>query len=109
MHVGDLYGFTLIRSTSWSGRVTVYVHSSAHGALRNVRISGAWGADAAGTASCLTGTRGYCTVTSPKLPFTATTVTFTITGLSRSGYFYDAPSNHDPDGSSDGTTVAIVR
>jgi hypothetical protein len=30
-------------------------------------------------------------------------------GATLSGYTYDADANHDPDGSSDGTTITVTR
>jgi hypothetical protein len=36
-------------------------------------------------------------------------VTFTITGMSKSGFSYAAGSNHDPDGDSNGTSIVVTK
>jgi hypothetical protein len=36
-------------------------------------------------------------------------VTFTITGMAKSGFTYAGASNHDPDGDSNGSTITVTR
>jgi hypothetical protein len=37
-----------------------------------------------------------------------TSATFTVTGVSASGFSYNA-ANHDPDGDSNGSSIAVVK
>jgi serine protease len=109
VHVGDIDATVSTKAGSWSARVTVYVHNASHGAVRGATVTGAWSAGASGVAGCVTDRRGRCTVTSPKMSLGTAGVSFTVTAVSRAGYAYTASSNHDPDGSSNGTTITIVR
>jgi hypothetical protein len=36
-------------------------------------------------------------------------VTFTVTGATRSGFTYTPASNHDPDIDSNGTSIVVLR
>ena len=57
----------------------------------------------------LTGnTSGVCSMTSQNIGV-KNSVRFDVAALSKSGSSYDAAANHDPDGSSNGTTVTVTR
>ena len=107
MHIGDLDA-TASGKNDWNARVTVYVHTNTHGLLSGATVTGVWGGSASGTASCVTDRKGKCTVQSPRVPSNST-VTFTVSGVTRTGWSYDAAANHDPDGGSNGTTVSVSR
>ena len=55
------------------------------------------------------GRKGTCTVASPAVARTSTEITFRVMGATAAGYTYDKGANHDPDGSSDGTTITITK
>jgi hypothetical protein len=38
-----------------------------------------------------------------------TSVSFTVNNLSKTGYTYQPSANHDPDGDSNGTTIAVKK
>jgi hypothetical protein len=59
-----------------------------------------------GPSSCATGAGGSCTVHTSNLSSPAK-VTLTITGVVIAGGTYDAGSNQDPDGDSNGTSITI--
>ena len=40
---------------------------------------------------------------------TGETITFAVTGMMISGYVYKSAANHDPDGSSNGSTIFVRR
>jgi hypothetical protein len=87
----------------------VYVHNSSHGLCPALVVMGAWSGGASGTSSCTTGSLGRCTLTSPRVALSAASITFTVTGVSKSGFTYDPSANHDPDGDSTGTVITVIR
>jgi len=109
LHIGDLDGSPSLRRNFWSARVTVYVHDASHALVSGAVVTGTWSGGASGTATCTTGRKGQCSLTSQKAPGSAASITFTVTDVSDTGYGYDASANHDPDGSSDGTVIVITQ
>ena len=109
VHIGDLDGSIQLRRSNWNARVTVYVHDASHNLVLGAVVTGTWSGGAAGTSSCTTSSQGRCTLTSPRAPLSATSITFTVTGVSKSGFTYDASANHDPDGDSTGTVIVVTR
>ena len=63
------------------------------------------------TGSCTTATNGTCSVKTGKLANTVTGVTFTVTGVAKTGTTYAAASNHEPDtgDTSTGTSITVNR
>lgn len=108
MHVGDLDGAAVVRRNQWEGQVKVTVVDGAatpspvDGAL----VTGTW--DTGAQATCTTSADGVCTVTEVARKGVEA-LTFSVDGVTRSGYTYDASANTDPDGDSDGTTITVVR
>jgi serine protease AprX len=109
IHVGDLDGASTRLSKSWTATVTILVHNSNEQPVANAVVSGKWSKGASGTASCTTDTSGQCVVSKTGNKNTTTSVTFSITGVTYPTLSYQASSNHDPDGDSNGTTIMIVR
>ena len=106
MHVGDLDGVVKTgRGGSTTLIVTITVHNASHQPLTGVLVTGTW--SNGGTASCTTANNGRCKVT--RSYGTMTSLTFTVTGLTRSGYSYEPSANHDPDGDTTGTAITVVR
>ncbi len=108
IHVGDLDG-SASGSRSWQASVRILVHDAAHNPLANVTVSGTWSSGATGSAQCVTGSDGTCSVTKGSLRRTVQGVTFSVTKLARSGYTYSSSLNHDPDGDSNGTIIIVSR
>jgi hypothetical protein len=112
-HVADLDGTSAnIGGNRWRATATVTVHDTAHNPLSNVTVNGDWSAgDASGrTRSCTTNGAGQCSLTSGRLNRTVNpSVSFTVNSLAGAGATYYQAANHDPDGDSDGTTIAIPR
>jgi hypothetical protein len=108
LHVGDLDGVAS-QKASWQAKITITVHDASDAPISGVTVGGAWGGGAAGTATCKTGRKGTCTVASPAVAPATTEVTFRVMGATAAGYTYGAGANHDPDGSSDGTTITIKK
>jgi hypothetical protein len=109
MHVGNLDGSSAAQNQRrWRATVTITVHDANENLLSGVTVSGAWGSGTSGTGSCTTGADGTCSITSSTIANSQTSVSFTVSDLSLSGYTYDPSANHDPDGDSNGTTITIA-
>jgi serine protease AprX len=107
MHVGDLdRSAALKKGGSWTATVTIAVHDGSHAPVSGVVVSGSWSDGTTG--QCTTNASGACSLTK-SLGKRVSSVTFTVTSLSRSGYVYQASANHDPDGDSTGTAITVTR
>ena len=88
--------------------MTVTIHTSADLPVAGVTVTGTWSDAAQGSASCVTGASGVCSVTKSNLKSNQSTATFTVTQVGDVDAVYDAIANHDPDGDSDGTSISIA-
>lgn len=109
MHVGDLDAASTKQGTKWTANVTITVHDANHNPLANATVTGNWSNGATGTASCTTGSNGQCSVNKSGIRGGKSSVTFTVNNVTRSSYTYASASNHDPDGSSNGTRIVIPK
>ena len=107
MHVTDLDAAATRQTTRWTAKVTIRVRNSSGGAVANVRVTGTWSTGE--TASCTTGSGGNCTVTKSKIGNGRTSVTFQVTGATKSGWAYLASANSDVEGDSNGTQITVFR
>jgi hypothetical protein len=55
------------------------------------------------------GGNGTCIVLYPGLSNKRKSVSFSVSSLTKSLYTYASSSNHDPDGSSNGTTIKVNK
>jgi hypothetical protein len=92
----------------WRAQVTILVHDGSHQAVSGGVVAGIWSGGTSGMGSCTTGSDGRCVITSPSLPLSAPTATFTVGSVTKSGLQYQPAANHDPDGSSNGTTIVVA-
>ena len=109
MHVGDLDGTSATNKSGWTGTVTVAAHDGNHVLLSGVTVSGTWSGGYSGTGACTTGSNGLCQVKTGTISKKNTSVTFTVSGAAKTSYVYQAADNHDPDGDSNGTSIAIQK
>lgn len=105
IHVGDLDGSPGGKRGS-QAVVTITVHDQNHNPVSGVIVTGGWTGGASGT--CTTDPTGRCSV-SRAWSRKQASLTFTVTGLSKSGYTYQPGANHDPDGDSSGTSISVVK
>ena len=105
VHVADLDASTNGKGARWTARVTVTVHGTAHQTVAGAIVSGRW--NGATNTFCTTDSAGRCTLQLSKV--TGASATLAVTGVSKSGATYDAAANHDVDGGSNGTTIAVSR
>ena len=83
---------TNVNTKSWRATVTAAVRDGTGAALANATVSGTWTAGTPDT--CTTGAAGTCTVTSDNLNRrNVSSVTFTVTGVTRAGYTYTPAAN----------------
>ena len=114
IHVGDLDGITSVSGSTWSATVEVTVHDANHSPLNGATVVGTWtGAGALASNTCTTGElggNGTCIFLAPSLSMkTKKSVSFTVSSVTMTGMTYQSSANHDPDGSSNGTTIKVNR
>jgi hypothetical protein len=114
IHIGDLDGMTSVSGSTWGATVEITVHDANHAVLNGATVVGTWtGAGSLASNTCTTGDlggNGTCIVLAPGLSLKAKkSVSFTVTNVTMSGKTYQSSANHDPDGSSNGTTIKVNR
>lgn len=107
--MGDLDGSQVLSRKGWTATVTIAVHDAHHVPVAGAVVTGRWSGGASGSGSYTTNVSGICAVSKKNLKLSVAGVTFTVTGVSKSGYAYLASANHDPDGDSNGTTITELR
>lgn len=109
MHVGDLDNVSTLSGNRWNASVRITVHDSSENPVANATVSGSWSNGTTGSASCTTNGAGQCTITRTRLRNNVSSVTLTVTNVTRAGFVYSAAANHDPDGDSNGTVINVTR
>jgi hypothetical protein len=112
IHVGDLDGSSQRSGNGWSASVNIRVHDAAHASLNGATVVGQWSVGGLASDTCTTGELGgvgTCTVLHPSLKRSTRNVRFTVTSVTIAGRTYAATQNHDPDGSSNGTSQTVNR
>jgi PKD repeat protein len=106
-HVADLDGAGTVQQSVWNATVTITVHDSRHAVVSSALVTGLW---TDGTsATCTTNADGQCAVIRSGIPRKTRSVDFSVTNVTRPAFVYKAADNHDPDGSSSGTTISISK
>jgi subtilisin family serine protease len=109
LHIGDLDRSSVKSGTKWNGTVTIYVHDTNHQPVAGATVYGKWSNGATGNVSCVTNSSGFCAITKTGLKTSVASITFTVTNMTHPGFTYQASSNHDPDGDSNGTTIIVLK
>jgi hypothetical protein len=112
MHVGDLDAFPSGGGTTWSVTVEVTVHDVNHQALNGATVTGTWSVGGLNVDTCTTGGgggTGTCILLAPSIKKSVKSVTFTVTTVTAPNRTYQSSANHDPDGSSNGTSIKVNR
>jgi Tol biopolymer transport system component/PKD repeat protein len=107
MHVGDLDRNSTKQGNNWTAIVTVTIHGGSHNAVSNATVSGSW--STGGTGSCVTNASGKCTVSKSGISKNIASVTFTVGNVTHATLSYKAAENHESDGDSNGTSIAMNR
>jgi hypothetical protein len=108
VHVGDLDGSFSTSANTWSATVEVTVHDANHNLVSGATVSGNWSPSNPAN-QCTTGGNGICSIVYASIPKATKSVSFAVNGVTRTGYTYQPTANHDPDGSSNGTTIFVTR
>jgi hypothetical protein len=111
IHVGDLDPATM-NGQRWSATVHIEIHDANHNRINGATAVGAWNRPGLASDTCTSGelgTLGRCLVLFPGLSKIFATVSFTVNSVTMTGRTYQPGLNHDPDGSSNGTTQRVNR
>lgn len=119
IHVHDLDDLSeKLARGAWKGVVDVTVRDSAEGSVTGFTVSGTFTQNGSNIKlSCTDGEstdadgdlNGVCRLDSGQFPGNQGQASFTVTDVTLSGYTYDSPANHDPDGDSDGSTIQLSK
>jgi hypothetical protein len=90
MWIGGLTSSATASRNSWTASVRIAVVGP--GPVSGVSVVGTWSAGSGGT-GCTTGSDGTCLVVSSNLNKKTSAVTFTVTGLTKTGWVYDSTKN----------------
>ncbi len=105
-HVGDLDAFSSGRGRRWNVSIWTLVHDENHVLVADATVTFAYSGTYLGTLTCTTDASGACTIDGPAK---GKSVTFTVTGITHASRSYASAGNHDPDGDSNGTVIAVTR
>jgi uncharacterized repeat protein (TIGR01451 family) len=109
-HIGDLDGSAAaVNKKAWKATVQIVAHDAQHNLLGGATVTGKWSGGSTATSSCTTNGSGTCAVATGNINTSKSSASFDITGISYNGWPYDATKNHDPDGSSTGTHVVVLK
>ncbi len=113
IHIGDLDPSAMNSGGNrWSATVHIEVHDANHNRINGATAVGAWNRPGLASDTCTSGelgTLGRCLVLFPSLSKLMATVSFSVGSVTMSGRTYVPSQNHDPDGSSNGTTQKVNR
>ncbi len=91
--ISALTGSASGNRNNWSATATAEVRTTAGAVVSGAVVSFSWSGTASGTGSCTTGANGRCSRSVGGLRNAATSITFTVTGVSASGVTNDASRN----------------
>lgn len=110
MHVGDLDGSSTNQGSTWTAIVSITVHDANENPVADATVSGTITYNGNSTSvSCLTDNSGQCSVSKSGIPKKNGSATFTVSNVTHQTLPYDANANHDPDGDSNGTSIAVNK
>jgi subtilisin family serine protease len=95
IHLGALAGTKVVSKKNWTASATATVHDASHGLVSGALVSFSWqlNTGVTGTGSCTTGTDGACAYVKSGLKSNVASITFTVTGISKTGATYDASAD----------------
>ena len=113
IHVADLDATASPGSRGkWNATITVTVADSFGQAITGVGVTvvGFWSDDPSTPVIVTTDpSTGQATITNSNINKNTSSVSFTISSLSLTGFVYDPAANEDPDGDSDGTVIQVLK
>lgn len=113
VHVGNLAIRQVWLSRSWEVYPTILVHGRTmlgdHAAIDLAVVTVTASGAANGTFTCTTDSTGNCTLNFTGLSTKSTSLTLTITNISKTGYKYDPTANHGGLLSAGSATITVFR
>jgi hypothetical protein len=115
LHVGDLDNNSGNAGPNWNARVRIFVHDGSDNLVGGAVVTGSWSNGATGTGTCTTGTNGgdlgRCQIARNGVSDSVSSVTFTVTNVTKAGSTYQPADNHDPDGEppTPGTVITVTQ
>ena len=91
LHVAALDSYTELNRNRWNAFVTITVHDQNNTPVAGATVNGIW--TSSSSSSCVSDAAGRCTVSDSKLKTSVTSTRFSVTGIAKNGYLYDASSN----------------
>ena len=109
-HIANLDSSSINEGSTWTAEVAITVHDGNHNPLPGATVTATWGAAASGTvSSSATDDSGICRLTFTGIHKKESSVTLTIDNVAHQNLEYDADSNHDENGNSDGTAIVVGK
>ena len=102
VHVGDLE-ITKTGNKRWTAHVGVTVHDDDHFPASGLTVHGYWSGGSSDSGSCITNSNGMCQIS---MSTRDSNLAFSVTNIVGVGFEYTG-QNHDQNGNSDGTSIAI--
>jgi PKD repeat protein len=93
VHIGNITMAKTTKSRNVRATATVPVLNASGNPVAGATVTGKWSGIVSGTSSGVTGSTGTVKLTSPSTSKTSGTFTFTVTGVTVSGYTYDSAQN----------------
>jgi hypothetical protein len=107
LHSADLDGSSANAGKNWKATVTATIHDGNHNAVAGATVSVQWTGGFSGFATGTTDSNGRCVFTSGNIAKTSSSATLTVLNVTHPVLTYQASTNHDPDGDSNGTAITV--
>lgn len=95
MHLGGLIGSSRAVGKNWSATVSVVVDDGNEIPLAGATVFGFWSGANNGSASCVTGENGGCSLSSGRITGQETYIIFSVDQVALTSYSYQEADNHD--------------
>jgi hypothetical protein len=110
MHIGDLDGTSTNEGRTWTAILTATVHRADESLLDGATVTFTITVNGTSTTgSCTSGSNAQCTVSLSGIVKRIKSATFAVKGVTHAAETYSSRDNHDADGNSDGTTIAVPK
>ena len=86
-----LESYTQANRNRWDAFVTITVHDQNNASVAGASVNGIW--TNGRSSSCTTDDVGQCTVSNTRLKTSIDSMGFSVTGIVKTGYLYDASRN----------------
>jgi PKD repeat protein len=92
--IGEMNGSSApVGRKTWAATVTIGVDGGSGSPVGGVTVTGTWSGGTSGSGTCVTDTRGQCSITSSSANIKKASITFTVNSLTKTGWAYDPGRN----------------